>query len=113
MQDDFKQDEYFSSDNRSSVKENPEDMEFQRLCYEVFITNNSGKMLMEKIFKRFILKALISPVVVDERGRSVPVPAEEYKTFVVYYEGFKEALRGLHKQALEYQLKLNEGAINV
>lgn len=85
-------------DSIDKLKEMPEIVEFDMLCHLVFETEN-GKALIAEIEKRYLLPSLCSPA------------SDQYKTMVIYTEGFKEAFRMLkacvmsHDQRIKAELK--------
>ena len=83
---------------QNEVKE--EAIEFQRLCFEVFHMNNDGKALYEHIEKKFLLRALFAP--------SHP----QSQNLALYWEGFKEALRGLWAQGNMHRRRINDAIYN-
>jgi hypothetical protein len=76
-------------------KLNKEAIEFQRLCFEVFHMNKDGKALWELIKERYLLRALFAPTHLKS------------SELALYYEGFKEALRGLWAQGDIHLRRIN------
>ena len=76
-----------------------EAIEFQRLCFEVFHMNADGKKLYELIKERYIIRGLFSPT------------HDNATSLALYYEGFKEAFRGLWNQGLVHLKRIN-GELN-
>lgn len=72
-----------------------EAIEFQRLCFEVFHMSKDGKALYEHIEQKFLLQSLFAP--------SHPQAAN----LSLYWEGFKEALRGLWAQGNMHKKRIN------
>ena len=62
------------------LKQSPEFVEFDKLCHLVFNTPD-GKHLMEELKRRYLIPALAAP------------NTGNYKTMVIYTEGFKDAFR--------------------
>jgi hypothetical protein len=85
----------FQDQKAKQDKVNKETIEFQRLCFEVFHANNDGKALWEHIKERYLLRALFAPT---------HLKASE---LALYYEGFKEALRGLWAQGDIHLRRIN------
>lgn len=91
------QENYAEGYNKSveSLKNNPEVLELDKLCYEVFMGNEPGKKLLAEFERRFIIPALAHP------------NNQMYKTQCVFFEGFKEAFRMIkgsitaHEQRIE------------
>ena len=69
-------------DSIDGLKNKPEALEMDKLCYLVFSTEN-GKRLMSEIIERFLMPGFIHP-----NGGNIQYAA-------VYYEGFKEGFRML------------------
>lgn len=67
-------------DSADKLKDKPEIVQFDQLCHLVFSTPD-GKHLMEEIEKRYLVPSLCTPA------------GNNYKTMVVYTEGFKEGFR--------------------
>lgn len=72
-------------------------LEMERLCYEVYITNADGARLLKMFHDRFVVPGLAAP------------QQENFKNAVVYFEGFKEAFRGMSNMATNHLLRLNAG----
>ncbi len=91
----FKVDDVFK-DQRKQLKDvEKEAIEFQRLCFETFHMNKDGLALYEIIKERYLFRALFAP--------TMPNPSE----LSLYYEGFKEALRGLWTQGDIHRRRIN------
>jgi hypothetical protein len=81
-------------DSIDGLKNKPELVEMDKLCYFVFNTDD-GKKLMDEITERFLIPGFIHP-----NGQNIEASA-------VYFEGFKEAFRMIrncirsHKQRIE------------
>ncbi|HWY34771.1 MAG TPA: hypothetical protein VNX68_08995 [Nitrosopumilaceae archaeon] len=73
----------FPEQRALKAKIDEEEIEFQRLCYEIFHMNADGIKLFEMIKKRYLLQALWSPT-----DKAAP-------TLSLWFGGFKEALNGL------------------
>ena len=77
------------------IKENPIDIEMQKLCFEVFMRSPEGQKLYIMILENYLIPAMFSP----EHPHA--------SNLALYFEGFKEAFRGLmnmakiHKQRIE------------
>lgn len=72
-------------------------IEFQRLCFEIFHMSDDGKKLYEMIKEMYIIPARYAP--------SDPVAP----TLAIYWEGFKEAMRGLWNQGKVHKDRVNNG----
>jgi hypothetical protein len=79
-----------------NLKNKPEAMEMDKLCYLVFSSDN-GKKLISEIIERFIMPGFIHPA------------SDNMQNAAIYYEGFKEAFRMIlnciksHEQRIEAQ----------
>ncbi len=74
-----------------SLKNDPEHVAFDELCFHVFALNEEGKKLM-KYFEDHILLA------------SVPTRLDaNFDKACVYYEGYREAFRQLRYAAINYK----------
>jgi hypothetical protein len=67
-----------------------EGAEFNRLCWEVFHVNQSGARLYELLSERYLQRATFNPA--DPQATNL----------ALYWEGFKEAIRGLHAFGLQH-----------
>lgn len=72
-------------------------IEFQRLCFEVFFVNQDGKHLLRLLQERYLHPALFSPT------------HQNASQLALYFEGFKEAIRGLEAQGLIHKKRINGG----
>jgi hypothetical protein len=70
-------------------------MEFQRLCYEVFHVEPNGKKLMELLKERYLLRPLYTP----DHPQAV--------TQSMFWEGFREAIRSFHNYGLQHIQYIN------
>ena len=79
----LEQENYFKpyQDNIDALKNKPQVIEFDKLCYEIFVLNKSGQAFIELIKKRYLLNALCA------RGSNT------YQIDVLWQEGFKDAFR--------------------
>src|SRR3954463_706652 len=85
--------DYFQGYNNSidELKNRPELVEFDKLCYEVFSSNfEPGKRLMELIIERHIMPGLV-------KGNN-----PNYATACIWAEGFKEAFRLLRQCSISH-----------
>lgn len=92
--------ENFLSGYEESMKQNKESgvIEFDALCYNVFMMNEDGKKLLELFKERFIFPA--TP------GNA----SSNYDQACIYYEGYREAFRGLILAVQSYQLRKDSEA---
>lgn len=70
-------------DNIESLRNNPDFVDFEKLCYELFEANEMGKKFMELVKERY----LIPP--------GAEVEQSNYTTKVIWSEGFKDFPRML------------------
>jgi len=71
-----------------------EKVELERLCYEVFHINPDGMKLFEILKERFVVPALFS--VADPNATN----------FAIYWEGFKEGIRGPWSLGLNHKNRI-------
>lgn len=73
---------YYSGYQKSidELKNKPEILELDKLCYMVFSTEN-GKKFLHEITERFLIPGFVHP------------NSDNIQQAAVYYEGFKEAFR--------------------
>jgi hypothetical protein len=64
-------------ENIEKLKNHPESLAFDKLCYELFHVNEQGKKFMEIVTDKFIIPALV------ERG------TPNYHDSLIWCEGFK------------------------
>jgi len=97
------QEDYFEGYRESiaKLKNKPEAIEFDRLCYAVF-ENRNGRELMQELEERYLLPALAA------RG------SKTYADDLMFFEGFKDAFRHLkicihsHKQRIAMELQQDD-----
>ncbi len=97
MFQDYKTPEDFWANYQKSVdelKNKPEVVELDRLCYEVFEASENGKKLLNILKERFIVPSLVQP------------NAPNYETILTFYEGFKEAYRLLSHSAESHKQRI-------
>lgn len=95
----LKEENYRAEYNESinNLKNNPEVVELDKLCYQVFKANPTGEKLLAKLFDRFILNALSNPA------------NQNYRELVVYHEGFRDCIRMLRSSCLSHEQRIKEG----
>lgn len=71
------------------------EIEFQRLCYEVFFRNEDGKALYEILKERHLLTTKVDP----SHAKS--------EMMAIYYAGFNAALIGLHTHGKIHQQRIS------
>lgn len=80
-------------ESMDALKNKPEALEMDKLCYFVFNTDE-GKRLMSEIVERFLLPGFIHP-----NGTNVGESA-------IYYEGFKEGFRMLRNCVRSHEQRI-------
>jgi len=80
-------------DNIDKLKDNPQFVEFDKLCHLVF-GNPDGQELMKEIEKRFLIPSLVSPT------------TQNYQHMVIWAEGYKEAFRMLRNCTLSHEQRI-------
>lgn len=73
------------------------EIEFQRLCYELFLTNPDGKRLMEMATEQFLIPGRFDPT------------APNAQTMAIWWDGFKEAIRGFLDNAKQHKKRIAQG----
>lgn len=97
----LEQEDYYAplNENIKNLKNNPELIEFDKLCYELFQHQEMGRKFMELIHDRYLIPALVS------KGNAT------YQIDVLWQEGFKDFGRMIlacvasHKQRIQAELK--------
>ncbi len=77
-------------------KEKDSDLEYQRLCYEAFLSNKDGLALLEQFKTRYHCMPLFTPM------------HPNAEKLALFFEGFKEAFRGLEHAAKTHQKRILE-----
>ena len=77
-------------------KQSNDDLEYERLCYEAFMANTDGQALLEQFKKRYHCMPLFTPMHPNAAN------------LALFFEGFKEAFRGLEHAARTHQLRILE-----
>lgn len=93
--------DYYAQYNESieALKNKPEVIEFDRLCFELFEVNPMGQQFLKVVTERYLIPALASS------------SAPNFGDQLMYTEGFKEAFRTLktciisHKQRIQAESK--------
>lgn len=78
----LEQENYFEGyqDSINNLKNNPDLVEIEKLCYLVFSTDD-GKKLLETFMERYVIPGFINPNTANPGDAAL------------YYEGFKESFR--------------------
>lgn len=85
--------------NIENLKNQPDVIEFDKLCYELFHINSAGKRFMEIVIERYLMMGLAQ--------RGTPT----YQIDVLWQEGFKDAFRIImtsvksHEQRIKHEDK--------
>ena len=85
---------------RLKVIEN-EQIELERLCYEVFHVNDNGKKLWEICKDKFIDRGLF-----DLGSKHFDFFKANPMCVSFYWEGFKDAIRGFHLNGLKHRQRI-------
>ena len=73
-------------------------IEFERLCFEIFIMLKDGKILADLVRERFILPSHFVPT--DPNA----------STLAIWWDGFRTAMRGLTiENGMRHQARINQG----
>ena len=81
----------------NDLKNNPELIEFDKLCYELFENQEAGKRFMQIVTQRYLIPSLVN------KGNPT------YQLDVLWQEGFKDFIRTIlcctvsHKQRIQAQ----------
>lgn len=87
---------YFSpyQESLDKLKDNPEALALDKLCYLTFVSSAHGKKLLELFEERYIMPSL------------VPVGSPDYASLVTFYEGFKEAFRLIKMSIKSHEMRI-------
>lgn len=87
---------YFTpyQENIDKLKNNPELIEFNKLCFELFEMNSQGKRFLEVAKEKYLIYAL------------VPKGTSTYPIDVLWQEGFKDAFRLLLTAVNSHQQRI-------
>lgn len=90
---------YFDGYNKSAegLKNNPEVILFDKLCYEVFEATEMGRKFLEFAKERFFIYSQIT------RGNP------SYQTDLVWQEGFRDAYRMILSHIISHQQRIKAG----
>jgi len=83
--------------NIEQLKNNPEIIEFDKLCFELFSHNPAGKRFMELITERYMIPSLAK------------AGAPTYQIDVLWAEGFKDFGRMLINSVRSHQQRILAG----
>lgn len=79
------------------LRNNPELIEFDRLCYELFEMNPQGRKFIEIAKEKYLLYALVQ--------KGTPT----YQIDIIWQEGFKDAFRMLIMALRSHQQRIEAG----
>lgn len=80
------------------LRNQPEVIEFDKLCFELFEANPTGKKFLSLIKERYLMMALVQ--------KNTPT----YQIDVLWQEGFKDAFRMLVVSVTSHQQRIIAGA---
>lgn len=91
--------DYFKpyKENIETMKNNPELIEFDKLCYELFEMNPIGKKFLEIATDKYLIHSLV------QRG------SPTYQIDVLWQEGFKDAYRYLKLGVNSHNQRIKAG----
>ena len=91
--------DYFAGykDSIDGLKNNPEIIEFDKLCFELFSQNDLGKRFLELVTQRYLIPAMATP------GKPT------YQLDVMWAEGFKDFGRMLVSSVRSHQQRIMAG----
>lgn len=87
-------------ENIDNLKNQPEVVEFDKLCFETFEASEIGKRFLEFAKERFFIYSQIS------RGDA------NYQTNLIWQEGFRDAYRMIMHHVKSHQQRIAAGATN-
>jgi len=85
-------------DSIDKLKQNPEVVEIDKLCYLVFRTED-GQKLLNEFTERFIIPGFVNPIVPHASNAAL------------FYEGFKEAFRMIKKCITSHEQRIKAESI--
>jgi hypothetical protein len=84
-------------DSIENLKNNPELISFDKLCYELFEQNELGKKFMQIAEERYLIPSIVNR------------ESSNYKTMVIWADGFKDAFRLIKQGVLSHAQRINAG----
>jgi hypothetical protein len=95
----LKQEDYAKQykESMENLKNHPEFLEFDRLCYETFNTVH-GKKFLELVTKRFLMKSMAN------------INNKNYTEVLIWSEGFKDAYRMINDYLASHEQRIQAGA---
>lgn len=87
---------YFEGYQKSidNLKNNPEVIAFDKLCYEIFEHQEVGRKFLEMVKERYLLPSLVS------KGNPT------YQVDVLWQEGFKDAWRAIISAVISHRQRI-------
>ena len=97
----LQQENYFDGYQKSidELKNHPNQIEFDRVCYETFNTE-IGKKFLEIVRERFLIPAIVNR------------EAKNYKDMVIWADGFKDFPRMILQYIQFHEQRIQAGANN-
>lgn len=83
-------------DSIEALKNNPELISLDKLCYEVF-SDEQGKKFLEVIKERYLIPSIVS--------RDTP----NYAHMVIWADGFKDAFRMILQHIMSHEQRIQAG----
>jgi len=95
----LKSEDYLSGYRESieNLKNRPELVSFDKLCYELFEANELGRKFMHHIEDHFLIPSLVN----RESGN--------YQLLVIWADGFKDAFRLLKQNVMSHDQRIKAG----
>ena len=96
----LEQENYFKPYEKSmtDLRNQPEALLFDKLCYELFEASETGRKFIEHITQRFLINSQV--------GRGSPT----YMQDVVWQEGFRDAYRMIINHIQSHKQRMKAGA---
>jgi len=79
----------------AKLRNRPEILSFQKLCYDLFEATEAGKRFMEYVTENFIIP--------DKAKLGSPT----FQVDIIWWDGFKEAYRLLRKSVINHKQYIN------
>lgn len=93
------QEDYMAGYKKSiqQLKDKPDAVLFEKLCYDLFAGSDSGKKFMEIVLEKYLI-----PPLVDKGSSTYPVS-------VIWSDGFKDAFRLLRDLVKSHEQRIKAG----
>lgn len=85
-------------DSIEDLKNNPQLISLDKLCYETFVMNDHGKKFLETVIERFLM-----PPLADRNSADYPMK-------VIWGEGFKDFIRMIRQHIIAHEQRIKAGA---